>query len=274
MEALGFTETGTLDPRVYAELCGLSGMLPRLDQVFKPIGGSGGGGSGGAETNNKGTGAGPAGQQQDLEEESELFFFDASGANLTDEELLALSVLLRKRPLKAINLSDNALLSNSAFVSFFQRVTTSDACKRSISSIKISNCPKLSDPALECLTQNFLNMQNLKEVSLRGFKNLSPQSLLKCADVLGQKLMRRVDVAHLDLPRGTAANFLEKILENRSLEYLDCSWNVLDEASFDLLRGKLSWHPKLAVGGGSEGKIWQYLRRRVAYNHGSDCAFT
>ncbi|CAD7935375.1 unnamed protein product [Amoebophrya sp. A25] len=204
-----------MNPRgttLYAEVCEMSHLVPRLDQVAFP----------------------------------DPTVFDISGTYATDIDLLSLSFLLSKRALRVLNISDNTELDDEAIVEFLDRVLSLESPSvPTLRTINVAGCTQLGDYSLTSFVNLMPSLRNLKEVNFSRLREVAAGTLLRLSERMGEMVLTRVELADIEMPSSLASRVLGNILENGYLVELDVSWNAFGEEIFWDLRQMLTTHKNL-----------------------------
>eukprot|EP00392_Amoebophrya_sp_AT5.2_P006881 g6893.t1 len=216
--------------RAYARLCYVSGLVPQQKHVVG----------------------------------SDVRKFSARSDHLQDQDLKALTVLLQKRPLTLLDLTDNPSISDESFVPLLKSFCpessgggkksgggnggTSDAMSCVASTLRtltLDHCFGLGNRSTDLLAEKLPKFFNLKHLSLAGLKALSPQTLLQTSSVVGEKPMVSLNFSDVRMPTDLAPKIADNLLENIRLQSLDLSWNNFDGNFYKTLRAKLQDHAAL-----------------------------
>ncbi|CAD7924667.1 unnamed protein product [Amoebophrya sp. A120] len=199
--------------QLYAEVCQLSELVPRLREVHHPDEGK----------------------------------FDISGTYTTDNELLAMSFMLTKRALLEVNFSENTELSDEAVVTFLRRVIQEGPTLFTLKSFKIAGCTSVGDYGLQVFIDLIPSLKSLRELDFSGIRAMAPGTLLRLADEAGARPLHKVVMSDIEMPGTLATRVLESVLANDYLKELDVGWNAFGENVFVDLRTMIAQHKTLEV---------------------------
>ena len=172
--------------------------------------------------------------------------FNAIGQDLTDNDLLALSVLIQRRPIVYLDLTGNACVTDRGLIELLQKLTAKGApAQQSMCCFRLGSMMGIEDLGLGVLTRAVERFSNLQELNLSHIHALAPNTLLDLAEILGEKTMKIINMVDTRIPIELGTEVLQLILDNPMLKRLDFGWNVLHADTFDALRPKLIDHPGL-----------------------------
>eukprot|EP00392_Amoebophrya_sp_AT5.2_P016389 g16650.t1 len=208
------TTKSKMNPRgtsLYAEVCQVSELIPRLHQIHHPDEGK----------------------------------FDISDSFTTDSELFAMSFLLTKRSLKTIDLSGNTELSDDSMVTIVERILEEGPSLQTLRAFSAANCTGIGDTGLQAFIDLIPSLKSLRELNISGIRAMAPSTLLRLSEVLGERPMHKIGLADIELPVTLATRVLQQVLSNNYLVELDVGWNSFSEEVFLALREILTDHKTL-----------------------------